>query len=291
MKIVATADWHIRAKNPRIRNDEYAMTQYRKIKWILDLAEKKGADVAVAGDIFDAPRCPYWLLVMYIDLFKRFHKKIYVVPGQHDLHFHNPDLANTPLGALLSAKIVEIPNNKGVRGVGWEEELPEKGSHVLLWHFPVTPEEPPFFMEDAVSAEDMMDQLESKGYGLIITGDYHVAHCTLSEHCILVNPGPIMRSSKDKIDYIPKVFFYDNGMIEEYEIPIEKDVFDLEKLEQDDRKEFSDDLKELIESFSEETKFLNYWEVVQNVAKKAKTSKDATIVLKQVEESYNGKGS
>lgn len=287
MNYILSADWHIRATAPRIRKDEYAMIEFKKIDWILKLATKHKADIIVAGDIFDAPRCPYWLLIMYIELFKQFKHRIYVVPGQHDLHFHNPDLANTPLGALISADVVEIPNNQEIRGVGWEEEMPKENCEILIIHTPVTPDKPPFFMEDAISAKDMMEELHEY-HNLIVTGDYHVSHCHISEDCILCNPGPIMRASKDKINFQPRVYLYTNGSIEMKEIPIEKDVFDNEALLEDDRKEYSQELKELISSFDSKQDYVQFWDVLQDVIKISGVTKDVQNILNIVKEKVNG---
>ena len=288
MKYVLSADWHIRASAPRIRKDDYTETQFNKVEWILNLAEDHDADVIVAGDIFDSPRCPFWLLNKYMTLFGNFKGTIYAIPGQHDLHFHNPDLENTPLGALINAGVVHIPNNNNIWGVGWGEGIPETWSEILVMHTPVTPDKPPFFMEDAISADEAINKWGHLA-DLIVTGDYHVPHLTLSADTALCNPGPIMRASKDKMGFEPRVYLYDEGEITTIKIPIKEDVFDEKALRDDDFKEQSDALKELIQSFDgDRNTGMDFWEILDKVALSMGVSVGAKRILDLAKEENRG---
>jgi len=287
-KYILTADLHIRATAPRIRKDDYAETQFNKVSSILAIAEEHDADIIVAGDIFDAPRCPYWLLNKYMNLFGNFRGIIWTIPGQHDLHFHNPDLENTPLGALLNAGVVYLPADRDIFGVGWKGEMPDTWTKVLVMHTPVTPNKPPFFIEDAISAHEAIDRWGDRAE-LIVTGDYHVPHLTISKNTILCNPGPLMRASKDKMEYEPRVYLYDDGGMTAIKIPVSEDVFDDQELDKDDFKEQSEALKELIKSFGQGTGTeVDFWEVLDKIAFAVEASSGAKRVLEIAKEANRG---
>lgn len=287
MKYVFTSDWHIRSTVPRIRKDDYPETQFKKAEWILNFAEEKNADVVIAGDITHGPRCPFWLLNRYIKLFIGFKNNIFVIPGQHDVHNHLPDVSNTPLGVLYQSGAVLFPDDDDIRGIGWEGKMPDKWSEILAIHECITPDTPPFYLKDAISAEDAIEK-----YGhitdVIVSGDYHQHHVTITEDKILCNPGPIMRASKDKMNYDPCVFLYDDGMIEMIPIPNEKDVFDEEALKDDERKEYSDELKELVEALTMKGDVVDFIKAMEAVAKAMEVSKGAQKVLNQIKENFNG---
>jgi DNA repair exonuclease SbcCD nuclease subunit len=298
MKFICSADWHIRASNPRIRTDDYTNVQLNKIAMILDIAKENDANVIVAGDVFDGPRCPFSLLNRYMDLFsdyKNLGVTIFAVAGQHDLHFHNPDLDNTPLGTFVKSGLITIPRTERIFGVGWGEKIEDAfGSKVLIHHFPVCPDKPPFFMDDAISAEDMLNKIKKTGCELMVTGDYHYGHyiSDFRRNCTLINPGPIMRASKDKMDYVPKVYLYSSEgrlpTIKEINIPVEKDCFDFDIIDNDTKKELSDELKELVGAFSAGKESQKFWDVVDLVLKSAKCHPEVKEIIMEIKEGQNG---
>lgn len=287
MRFVCTADWHIRTTPPRIRKDDYQQALLRKISQILDIAEENAADVLVAGDLFDRPSCSYSMLNALIGLFSGTQNYVHAIPGQHDLHFHNPDLANTPFGTLVAAKSI-LYKEDWLVGVGWGEEIPDEEAEVLLIHRPITPENPPFFMEDAVSAKEFVERY-GKQFPLIVSGDYHVRHHLITEDTILVNPGPIMRASKDKMDYRPSVYLVDTESreVETIYLDVEKDVWNEDALKQDEKKELSEELKALIEKTGEGIVFGRFWDVVEDVLKAAESPKEVIDVIKEIQETID----
>lgn len=303
MRMIATSDWHITGTTPRIRKDDYQQAGLNKTQYILAEALERDCDIAVAGDIFDGPRCPWWLYNMYVKMFRNFPKTIHVIPGQHDMHFHNPNIDNTPLGGFISSNVVSW--GKGERGFGkhsteriygveFEGDMPDTYMDIILAHMPITPGDPPFFMEDAISAADALKKYHDK-CELLITGDYHVGFYEQYKDCTLINPGPIMRSSKDKMDYVPKIYYYEDGKVEEIPLPIEEDVFDVEVLERDSRRENSEELKELAGAIGIDTDGRNDFKtIVDVVMTELKTEKDVKevvhgIVRKCIELNKKGK--
>ena len=59
MKILITADWHVRGERPLCRLDEdWIESQRKTISEIRSVFENNGCDqMWILGDVFDAPRC------------------------------------------------------------------------------------------------------------------------------------------------------------------------------------------------------------------------------------------
>jgi len=287
MRIIATGDWHIRGKGPRIRKDDYAEVQFNKIKWIRNLANELDATIMVAGDVFDKPYCSLYWLNRYIFLLKTVENGVGGIFGQHDIFYHNPVLDKTPYNTLLAAGAIQEnpPNDYDYK---WEcisfGQEPKEGGDCLLIHFPVTAKEPPFFMPDALSAKQFMNKYP--GYKLIVSGDYHDHHITKYKDRLLINPGPIMRSAKDKMNYKPSVTFVDTDTLEYkvYYIPIEEDVFDLDKIDKDDMSSYKQDVKELAQSIKFQTQGKEYEEVLQIVIEEAKADKVTRKIISDIME-------
>jgi DNA repair exonuclease SbcCD nuclease subunit len=252
MKFLVSADWHLTTKTPRIRKDNYPETQLNKVEWICNKANKLGVGLIIAGDIFDRPSYPsYPLMNKLIALLNKVESGVFVVYGQHDIHYHNPILNKTPLGLLITAGVVSpVERLYYVTAMNFGEEcVPDNDNEDwLVAHFPVTSKEPPFFMKDALSAKDFMEKYPQ--YSVIISGDFHEHHVTVSGKRILVNPGPICRSAKDKMNFEPSVVLVEQnqGKVPKYEVfhlPIEKDVFNLDVIEKDDLNSYKEDIRNL----------------------------------------------
>lgn len=285
-KFIYSADWHIRFSKPRIRTDNYAETEFNKIKWICDFANDHDAAIIVAGDIFDRPVCTLGWLYRYIKLFNDVLEGIYTVYGQHDLHFHNPSLAKTPYGVLLecgaitaASEIMDVCN--------FGEFIPECNSSHLVAHIPVTRYAPPFFMEDAISANDFLEQNAQWDY--IVTGDFHEQHVTEVDGRILFNPGPIMRADKSKIDFKPKIILHDTdtGEWEWIDIPIEPDVFDLARLDADDKSTYKKKMKEYAENIDHSEVKRNFVENLRIVMDKVSPEKTVVDIINKALEKVN----
>jgi len=277
MKWIYTADWHIRFNKPRVRTDNYSETQFNKIKWICELANKENASIIVAGDIFDKPVCPIEWQYRYISLFKSVKRSIYTIYGQHDLHFHNPNINKTPYGILVIAEAIK-EFGKLMDACNFGEEVPKCKSTHLCIHAPITKDKPPFFMEDAVSAKDFLKKHLEWNY--IVSGDFHEQHVTTVNGRILFNPGPIMRTAKDKVDFEPKVVFHDTetDQWEWVNIPIETDVFDFDLMDKDDKTEYKDKLREYAGNIDAGSTKQNFRENVKVVIDKVKP-KDPTLEI------------
>lgn len=237
MKFLATADLHLRETIPRYRKDKYLLAQYIKIKWILDQSILHDADILIAGDLFDTPKLSYSFTNMYLEILLGYTLNIYACAGQHDLRYHVNDLDNTPMGTLIASGAITNRNKPFIQISGWGEKIPKEKKMVLLTHRCITPKEPPFFLEDAVSASSMLRKHPQ--YQFIVSGDYHTPHVTQIKDRWLINPGSVMRSNKDQEEHKPRVYLIDTtkGTVEPIFIPIESasKVFDFAKMEREDK--------------------------------------------------------
>lgn len=284
MEYLLSADWHISANKPRIRKDDTVTVQYEKIKWICNLANSLNVPLIVAGDITDKPTLPIVWLNYYIYLLKTVRKGVYVVFGQHDIFYHNPDLKKTALGLLLAAGAVKFVSElDGWDSVGWEETVPQMNKRLCI-HHPITPLEPPFFMKEAISAKEFLQIFD---YKVVVSGDYHVPHITRSDKGqILINPGPILRSSKDKMDYAPTVVYLNDATMETetFAVPIDGDVFDLTVADKDDIISYREDIRELANHIKFDATGKKYSEVLDYVVKEDNPSKEVKTLISEIME-------
>lgn len=284
MKYLVSADWHITSKNPRIRTDDFSETIFRKIEWIIDLANKRKCALVIAGDVYDKPSYPLILQNRLIRLLQTVKFGVFAVYGQHDIFYHNPDLDKTSLGNLFLSKAMSKIEGYGWVGVNFGEEIKPLKDGILCIHHPITPGEPPFYMNTAISAKDFMEQ--NKDFRVIISGDYHVHHIRETKNQLLINPGPILRSSKDKMDFVPKVVIFDGETLE-YEvidIPVEKDVFNLDLADQDDLVSHKKEIRELADNIKLNTVGKKYQDVLAHVISEVNPRESVKILISKVME-------
>jgi DNA repair exonuclease SbcCD nuclease subunit len=228
---IATSDWHLSAKKPKFRRDNFLECQYEKVEFILRLCQEKGAALLNAGDIFDTARQPRHFVNRYLELFRKYHSvKHDACAGQHDQSFQSRNLSDTSFGTLLSSGVVT--GQSAIR-CDWGDPTVFEGTGVIVSHFCVTPK-PVEFIHYSLTAQQFMDKAQAR---TAITGDYHVSHVyRTSDGRLLVNPGTITRNKADMVNFQPKVYLIDlehNEVVEEIFIQIRPadEVFDLRAVE------------------------------------------------------------
>lgn len=148
-------------------------------------SQRHRVPVFVGGDVFDKARVSPETVNTAISVFKSFHR-VYAIPGQHDLPYHNyEDRHNSSYGTLVAAEAVEdmktgqaypTAGPAEVFGFGWKQPItapPAKSSfpvalvHRYVWHrsfrYPGAPE------------ADSVDRTRRllPGYKLAVFGDNH----------------------------------------------------------------------------------------------------------------------
>jgi len=255
VKYLACGDLHITNKQPRYRCDNYWETIQHKLKFIIDTANERDAQILIAGDIFDSSRMGYEVTNIIISMFHEAHKIPLCIAGQHDLKYHT-DLDKCPLYTLALAGAVKIIDGvfENIAGAGFGDPIPEDKAQILITHTTITESTPPFFLEDAIPAKKFMRM--NPQFEIIVSGDYHVPFVKRLGKQVLINTGTLIRNKKDMHGYVPyiwEIIIDDGVVIEQVEVPHEpySKVFDLEGIEYDKDHGITIDterLKELIDS-------------------------------------------
>lgn len=217
LKLVVTADWHLRATRPRCRVDEdWYATQENALKKVGNVAIKNNCDVAVVGDIFNSNAdTTFQCIAMVQKLASRLHEEglsLYVLLGNHDLPYHSVENIERSAGNLLLGSTDIYPLSAlpidGVSAGHFGEETGDGKiifKHVLC--FPNEEDLPPDV--DALCAKDLLE--EYRGAKWIFTGDYHRNFHYSKGGRHVVNPGCLMRQAADMKEYKCGVYVVDIG--------------------------------------------------------------------------------
>lgn len=259
-RYLACADLHITDKTPRYRKDDYPETCLRKLDWIVEEANRRDAILLISGDMFDSTAMKWEIVNRVIEILRKCKHLPVAIAGQHDMVNKVENLINTPLFNLWVSGVLYILGGgwrlDGIQGQQYGAPVPkaEDIDSIILVHKSITPEEPPFFLGDALSAEEAAKVY--KDFRVVVSGDYHVPFAKEVGNVHIVNCGPMMRDKKDKRNLKPCVWYIQKRFSEvtvyPIEIPIEsaEDVFDIKAIEYDEVNTVSVDttkLKQLID--------------------------------------------
>lgn len=308
MIFAAISDLHNTNKRPKNRKDKsYLEVCYRKLEDILKLCEENQISVlVVAGDFFDYPDLPRYVITDLLNMIKAIHIRILVIPGQHDLRYHTKGLANTSLGNLIASGHITLlsPDKptivKGIEfiGRGWEEEITISGD-VLVTHQMVTRKGPLWpGHEDFISAPALLHKY--KNFHCVISGDNHIPHSfetKVGQKQIQINCGSVMRSKKDQINHKPMVWLIDTNDWEYQSIPIPidpaKDVFDFAKIELEETKQNAkDEAQEKIDAFIDsfdqpEGERIEFKSIVKKLVKEIKPKQSVVDIINNIMETVS----
>src|SRR4030042_2791170 len=113
INIISCADIHLRDSVPVSRTDDYMAAQTKKFSFLLESAERLGADIFCAGDLFQKSKSSSYLEAMAIGMLKRFKNRFVIIPGQHDLPNHNLALIeHSSLWVLKESGAIELHPTK-----------------------------------------------------------------------------------------------------------------------------------------------------------------------------------
>lgn len=251
---ILTGDWHLQDKQPIARIDDFAETQWKKIKFISDLQKKHDCPITHSGDLLDNWKPSPMLLALII---KNIPNRFYTVVGNHEIPKHNLNLMHkSGLAVLWEAKKIIIlpgvhygqtPERKVIRqdlltGSYYEEFLPDtisiqhKGLNVLIWHVMTYQGRRPWPGCTDSPARKLLKQYPK--YDLILTGHNHKTFVEQLDGRLLVNPGSIFRLSANQVNHKPSVFLWyaATNTVEQVFLPIEDNVIDRTHIEEQNQK-------------------------------------------------------
>lgn len=229
MKILITADWHIKGERPICRlDDDWIASQRRTIHEIRNIFESNLCDqIWILGDLFDAPRCSTEAVNMLVEELLKFPEgSVKVLCGNHDLKDHNYDNLNTCSIGTIKQIFGDIPGEiqdgfgcltkVSARPFGLDEETTD--ANIVCTHQLTFPNAEARPIEDCgVLAQDLLDKWQAAK--IIFTGDYHHAFIyketettpfmVVASGRYVVNPGCINIQKADELDYEPSVVVWD----------------------------------------------------------------------------------
>ena len=272
MKLIITADWHIRATKPRCRKDENWMeTQRKALNQIFEIANAKQCDVFVVGDIFHSNSdTNFECINMVQDFADRLEKEcdslLCIIAGNHDLLYHSSENLNkSAIGILFNSQSI-IPINKYYQGKyslsasNFDEE-DDHDAEIVFKHTLTLPIKNPMF--ESETPETLVEKFPNAKW--IFTGDYHKAFDVKVNGCHVINPGCLIRQVSDMKDYQCGVYYVDT----EEEIVEFIPIIDNEELVDDSYITIQNEREERIDNFVSKLKdskhlTLNFIENVEN---------------------------
>lgn len=223
MKILITADWHVRGEKPICRTEEdWIESQRKTIAQIREAFNHNKCDqIWILGDLFDAPRCSTESVNMLISELQKFPQdSVKVLCGNHDLKDHNYE--NLELCSIGTIKKLysDIPSRIPGFHAGMPIEISAKpfacdeeetSVDVICTHQLTFPdaEARPIEGCGGVLAQDLLDKWPSAQ--IIFTGDYHHGYIYKSKSKnprYVVTPGCINIQKADELDYQPFVIVW-----------------------------------------------------------------------------------
>lgn len=213
MKLIVTADWHIRATRPRCRIDEdWIQTQQKALDQIIQISNKKRAPVFVVGDLFHSNSDTSFQCIQIIQQTADELGGLYVLAGNHDLPYHSSEnIEKSAIGILLKSINVFSMQEHFVRhnvSAANFDQKDNKDAEIVFKHILVFPDVksiPPNV--DAITAKELLNEFPKAKW--IFTGDYHHNFHYEKNGRHVVNPGCLLRQASDMKDYQCGVYYID----------------------------------------------------------------------------------
>lgn len=278
MKLLLTADWHLRDDVPTSRTDRdtYFETQFSKVEYLLDYSKKVEAPIIVAGDIFHKPKVSPKLINRLHDVLSKLGAPIFALPGNHDVLNHNLEqLHECSYTTLYNMGLIwksDIQYNQELDLIS--AELPTFSGGVQIIHTLIWP-------ETKINKGFTVDEIfQMYPENLLVCGDNHKTFVAKRHQRTLVNPGSLLRMSADQKDHRPSFFVYDTDTraLEQIYIPVKDNVLtDVHIVEEAEK-------NERMEAFI--TKVNTSWEAevdfVKNMDKYLETNKHSETVVRKI---------
>lgn len=227
---ILTADWHLRDDQPVARLDNYWDAQASKMHFIKLLQRQFHCPVIVAGDIFNKPKPGEHLLRWVIE---NIPDRVVCIPGNHDQINHNMALYDRSGLAVLEAagKVTVMHSGKeiigmaGIKGFAYGEVLNPVTAMIVMIHEMTFDANFRGFPGIEGYTPDQLREIFPDAK-LILTGHNHMTLFDNASEPLVLNPGPMMRMTADKIGYEPAVWlwFAKDNSVKRVPIPIQSGI-------------------------------------------------------------------
>lgn len=229
-RLLFFTDSHYTGRNASSRKDSLFETSLRKTGEIIQIGKRYDVDAYIhGGDFFDSPDISDSIAGTVGELYRKFPKKVIVVPGNHDLRANNIEtLEQTKLGLLGRLGIVEILNygkkiilekngrkleivgspsdfgiNKDIERLILKEKPSDIDIAVHVVHAMILREDAKF--GDYVPINAIKDKTKAD---VVLSGDFHLGFNTVEyKGKYFVNPGAMVRKYNflEEIERTPQV--------------------------------------------------------------------------------------
>lgn len=237
MRILLTADWHIRGDRPRCRAEQdWLSVQAKDIQKVRDVYVATDCDeMWILGDLFHRAVCSTEAVNMLLHELQQWEpKEIKILPGNHDLPYHAyENLNSSSLGVVLKFYNELISGcysgtcHLYTKPFGMDdpvadaETIREYECNVWATHRLTFPNKESRPVEDCgYLAQELLDIAPS--IPLVLTGDYHHGYIyTATDGRRVVTPGCLNIQVADMEGYRPAVYVLNTytGEIGKHELP------------------------------------------------------------------------
>lgn len=231
MKLILTADWHLRDDTPRCRTDDFQKAQWEKVDKIYQMASgiDDGLTILNAGDIFDIGRSAQETEAL---LFQHLGEGVHMIAtvGNHDLPYHSmKQLKNSSINVMFASGVLipALSPDEPVRWFGdkihiygfpWgmslefdPRKLDRNHLNIALVHAYVY-NKAAYAKEGQIAVHANTIFQELRGFDLIVTGHNHQPFTVQSpDGRLLVNPGSLTRQAANET-HQPRVYIYDTDI-------------------------------------------------------------------------------
>ena len=261
MKLIITADWHLRATRPRCRIDnDWLETQRMALAKVMKVAIDKKSPVLVVGDIFHSNSDTSFECIQLVQQMADKLGGLYILAGNHDLPYHSSEnLDKSAIGVLLNSNNVHLIKDYLTKwnleqeypyiiSAGNFDEKDDERAEIVFKHVLTIPSEDKPDFVDCETPESLLEKFPNAKW--IFTGDYHHNFHYEKKGRHVVNSGCLLRQASDMKDYQCGVYFVDTdeNIVEFIPIIDNEDLIDdsyiLQETERNERIEsFVDKLK------------------------------------------------
>lgn len=225
MKLIITADWHLREDVPLCRShmslEEWMDLQREAIQFVFKVAqERPGTKVAIVGDLFDRSHVHPSVVNMFLEEALCSGCVVHLLAGNHDLLYHQiKNLNRSSFGHIWNLmQSGGVDNLQTMDSLGkWfhfgtvQESDYSGEKFVFLHELCFKDEDSKHSKIKAYVAEDLLDMFPKAKY--ICLGDNHKSFLYTSKDARhVINPGCLVRQVADLINDAPGVFFIDTDV-------------------------------------------------------------------------------
>lgn len=245
MRMIITADWHIRNTKPRCRVDEdWIKTQQKALNQIAQICDDRKLPLMVVGDIFHSNSDTSFECINMVQKLADRIGGIYILAGNHDLPYHSSEnIDKSAIGVLLqSENVFKIEDYSDEFSAPNFDEERNPMPYMFIHTLTIPSKDKPDFIQ-CETPESLLEKYPTAKW--IFTGDYHRNFVYEEDGRYVINSGCLIRQVSDMKDYQCGVYFVDT----EKEIIEFIPIIDNEELVNDEYIIRENEREERIESF------------------------------------------